>query len=178
MKKTFKTDKRKFHPKRGEIYYADLDPRYGSEQSGTRPVVVLQNNIINSLFKSTIVAPLSSGVGVLKAKDFPSNVFIEKRNGLDCDSVIKLSQIMVLDAEVRFKKFLLKLTDREMDEIEKAINFTISLGEKCKKCGNILEEKKLVCKKCHEIVKKECEECGSILDLEWTYCPSCGRRYR
>ena len=32
---------------KGDIYYASLDPIIGSEQSGNRPVVVVQNNIGN-----------------------------------------------------------------------------------------------------------------------------------
>ena len=38
----------KFHDfHRGEIYYAALDPVYGHEQGGTRPVLVLQNDVGN-----------------------------------------------------------------------------------------------------------------------------------
>ena len=33
--------------KKGDIYYATLNPIVGSEQSGTRPVVVVQNNLAN-----------------------------------------------------------------------------------------------------------------------------------
>lgn len=33
--------------KRGDIYHADLDPVFGSEQGGYRPVLVIQNNIGN-----------------------------------------------------------------------------------------------------------------------------------
>ena len=32
---------------RGDIFLATLEPRIGSEQGGTRPVIVLQNNIGN-----------------------------------------------------------------------------------------------------------------------------------
>ena len=31
--------------KRGEVYFADLDPAVGSEQGGFRPVVIIQNDI-------------------------------------------------------------------------------------------------------------------------------------
>ena len=34
--------------KRGDIYHADLDPVFGSEQGGYRPVLVIQNNIGNN----------------------------------------------------------------------------------------------------------------------------------
>ena len=33
--------------KRGDIYYADLNPVVGSEQGGTRPVLVISNDIGN-----------------------------------------------------------------------------------------------------------------------------------
>ena len=33
--------------KKGDIYYAMLDPVIGSEQDGKRPVVVIQNNLAN-----------------------------------------------------------------------------------------------------------------------------------
>lgn len=33
--------------KRGDIFYADLDPVVGSEQGGVRPVLVVQNNVGN-----------------------------------------------------------------------------------------------------------------------------------
>jgi mRNA interferase MazF len=41
--------------KRGEIWLAELNPIRGSEQAGTRPVLILQNNSINR-FTSTFLA--------------------------------------------------------------------------------------------------------------------------
>ena len=40
--------------RRGEIYFADLDPHYGSEQGGKRPVIVIQNNTGNK-FSPTVI---------------------------------------------------------------------------------------------------------------------------
>ncbi len=34
--------------RRGDIYYADLNPVCGSEQGGKRPVVVIQNDMGNT----------------------------------------------------------------------------------------------------------------------------------
>lgn len=34
---------------RGEIYYADLDPVVGSETGKTRPVLIIQNDIGNTV---------------------------------------------------------------------------------------------------------------------------------
>ena len=38
--------------KRGDLYYANLNPYFGSEQGGTRPVLVLQNNRFTILWKA------------------------------------------------------------------------------------------------------------------------------
>ena len=47
---------RNFHDfHRGEVYYADLDPVYGHEQGGTRPVLVLQNDVGNYYSPTLIV---------------------------------------------------------------------------------------------------------------------------
>jgi len=46
--------------KRGEIYYADLEPVVGSEQGGLRPVLILQNNIGNKYSPTVIVAAIKN----------------------------------------------------------------------------------------------------------------------
>ncbi len=45
---------------RGDIYLADLNPFVGSEQGGTRPVIILQNNAGNFFAPTVIVAPITS----------------------------------------------------------------------------------------------------------------------
>lgn len=51
-------DERAF--RRGEIYLADLGTRFGSEQGGIRPVLILQNNLGNIYCPTLIVAPLTT----------------------------------------------------------------------------------------------------------------------
>ena len=43
--------------KRGDIYFADLSPVVGSEQGGTRPVLVIQNNLGNILARRSLLRP-------------------------------------------------------------------------------------------------------------------------
>ena len=45
------------------MYLANLDPYIGSEQGGTRPVVVLQNNTGNYYCPTLIIAPITSKAG-------------------------------------------------------------------------------------------------------------------
>ena len=48
--------------KRGEVHWANLDPRSGSEQTGRRPVIVMSHDGFNqtSGWKSIIVVPIST----------------------------------------------------------------------------------------------------------------------
>ena len=45
--------------KRGDVFYADLDPIIGSEQGGIRPVLVVQNNVGNKYSPTVVVLPIS-----------------------------------------------------------------------------------------------------------------------
>lgn len=46
--------------KRGEVWLANLDPTQGSEQSGVRPVIIFQNNIVSQFSTTTIAIPLNT----------------------------------------------------------------------------------------------------------------------
>ena len=60
--------------RRGDIYMANLNPFKGSEQGGTRPVLVLQNNTGNLFCPTLIVAPLTTQVN--KKKDQPTHYLL------------------------------------------------------------------------------------------------------
>ena len=63
--------------KRGDLFFADLNPVVGSEQGGRRPVVVLQNDIGNQYSPTTIVAAITSR---LKKAKLPTHVEIKANN--------------------------------------------------------------------------------------------------
>ncbi len=48
--------------RRGEIWYANLNPVQGSEQAGVRPVLVFQNDRINRAATTTLVIPLTTNL--------------------------------------------------------------------------------------------------------------------
>ena len=49
--------------KRGDIFYADLSPVVGSEQGGTRPVLIVQNDTGNRHSPTVIAAAITSQTG-------------------------------------------------------------------------------------------------------------------
>ena len=49
--------------KRGDIFYADLSPVVGSEQGGTRPVLIVQNDVGHKHSPTVIAAAITSQTG-------------------------------------------------------------------------------------------------------------------
>lgn len=108
---------------RGDIYSADLNPSVGSEQSGSRPVLVLQNNVGN-LFSSTVIIAAITGVDK-KSRKFPTHYHLENECGLTKPSVVMLEQIRTIDKR-RLKKYIGHLNAADMSNIDETL--LISLG--------------------------------------------------
>ena len=81
--------------RRGDVFYADLNPVVGSEQGGIRPVLVVQNDVGNKYSPTVIVAAITSQID--KAK-LPTHVELQSEEyGLEKDSVILLEQLRTID---------------------------------------------------------------------------------
>ena len=94
--------------KRGDIFYADLSPVVGSEQGGTRPVLIVQNDTGNRHSPTVIAAAITSQTG--KAR-LPTHINIAGGSvGLTKDSVILLEQIRTIDKR-RLREHMGKLDD-------------------------------------------------------------------
>lgn len=84
--------------KRGDIYWATLAPRSGSEQQGARPVVVVSHDAFNQVatWRSVIVIPVSTSHAQTRrgptAVPLPAGV-----GGLKKDSVALCHQVTTLD---------------------------------------------------------------------------------
>ena len=109
---------------RGDIYYADMEPHIGSEQGGTRPVVVLQNDVGNRYAPTLIVATVTSHTE--KKKYQPTHVLIEQNPAFSRPSVVLLEQIFTIDKE-RINSFMGMTSEWEMAQIEKALKCSLAL---------------------------------------------------
>ena len=88
--------------KQFEIWLADLNPGIGTEAGKTRPVLIIQTDMLNKIHPSTIVCPittnLNKGVSILR-------VNIEKREaGMKRESSIMIDQIRAIDNKRFVKK--------------------------------------------------------------------------
>jgi mRNA interferase MazF len=112
--------------KRGEIYFAQLNPVIGSEQGGIRPVLVVQNDTGNQYSPTTIVLAITSQIN--KAK-LPTHVELKAaRFGLDKDSVILGEQIRTID-KTRLKQRIAFLDDDLMSKVDQALEISMGLVE-------------------------------------------------
>ena len=110
--------------RRGDVYLANLDPYIGSEQGGTRPVVVLQNNTGNFFCPTLIVAPITSRCS--KKANLPIHYYAEHIHGLDVPGTLLLEQIKTIDKR-RVCKYLGRMSRKQMDEIGEVIETSLGL---------------------------------------------------
>lgn len=109
--------------KRGDIYYADLSPVIGSEQSGIRPVLIIQNDIGNK-FSPTIIAIAITSKQKTK---LPTHIELEgTKYGLDKDSVILAEQIRTLDKR-RLKSKVGTLDKIIMEKVKRALEISFGI---------------------------------------------------
>lgn len=110
--------------KRGDIFYADLSPVVGSEQGGTRPVLIVQNDTGNRHSPTVIAAAITSQIG--KAR-LPTHITLCGREvGLSKDSVVLLEQIRTIDKR-RLREHMGHVDDAMMNRIDSAIAVSFGL---------------------------------------------------
>lgn len=88
--------------KQYEIWIAALNPRFGTEAGKTRPVVIIQTDLLNSFHPSTIICPITTNV-----KEDVEILRVHLRKGSaklkeDCD--IMIDQVRAIDNKRLLKK--------------------------------------------------------------------------
>lgn len=94
---------------RGEIYWADLDPTQGHEQSGRRPVLILSHEVFNQHSGTIIAVALTSQP---QKAGFPLTLELSSA-ALPKKSWVKISQIRTLSVK-RLGKKIGKASAKEM----------------------------------------------------------------
>ena len=110
---------------RGDLYYANLNPVCGSEQGGTRPVVIIQNDSGN-LYSPTII--VAATTGRLDKPSLPTHTLLKENgnNSLKKDTIILLEQIRTID-RYRLGNYIGRLNDYEMETMDMALAISVGL---------------------------------------------------
>ena len=156
--------------KRGEIYYAHLNPVVGSEQGGDRPVLVTQNDVGNKYSPTTVIVPITCKLTKMR---LPTHVLIPKAVGLTANSLALVEQIRTIDC-TRLGEYIGRIGDKVQVEIDAALAvcvgiekrfaskgelFELCLCSRCKK--NFRNSGYVVVKKGWQATKEECDFCNA-----------------
>ena len=120
---------------RGDIYFVRLDSSTGSEQNGTRPAVILQNDVGNTHSPTLIVATLTSKTE--KKAMQPTHCLVVPE-GLE-PSIVQAEQIFTIDKS-RIQNFAGHLTPEEMSRVDDAVKISLALNP----MGNIQKLKPII----------------------------------
>jgi len=109
---------------RGDLYYADLDPVRGSEQGGTRPVVVVQNDRGNR-YSPTLIVAATTGQ---KKPDMPTHVHLKvgENGNLNKETTVLLEQIRTIDRS-RLGSYIGSINDESLEGLDKALAISVGL---------------------------------------------------
>lgn len=109
--------------KRGDIYWANLDPTLGGEISKTRPVLIVSNDVNNNHSRTVTILPITSNT----TKIYPFEVKITSfESGLKSDSKIKADQIRTVDKQ-RLTNKIGEISVSKIKEVEQAILIHLGL---------------------------------------------------
>ena len=111
--------------RRGDVFDARLNPTEGSEQAGTRPVVIVSRDAINRNSSVVVVVPLTKAANVRRS--YPNNVTIAKgEGGLAFDSVLLGGQVRAV-AKSRLLRQRGTLAGATMQQVDRALRITLDL---------------------------------------------------
>lgn len=111
--------------KRGEVWWASLEPPSGSEPGYRRPVVIISSNDFNqSKIQTVIVAVITSNLHLANA---PGNFSISKReSGLSRESVVNVSQVLTIDKTFLTEK-VQTLPNKKVFALDEGLKLSLSL---------------------------------------------------
>jgi mRNA interferase MazF len=110
-------------PRRGEIYWVDLNPAAGSEQRGVRPAVIVQNDVGNEFSPTTIIVPLSSKVS---KTSYLVNVVLPD-GLLPKPSVAKCGQMRTIDKARLREGPVARLDAESLARVDDALRLSLGL---------------------------------------------------
>ena len=113
--------------RRGQVYFAEIDGTAGAEQGGSRPVIIVQNDVGNYFSPTTVVAMLSCSTQ--KAR-LPTHVVVEimhkKGDILPNKSLAMLEQIRTIDKE-RLVNLIGSVCKNTMKQVDDALMCSVGL---------------------------------------------------
>lgn len=110
--------------KHGDIYLANLNPVKGSEQAGTRPVLIYQDDRLIPVTLTVVVIPFTTN---LKLQKLPTAIVIPKgEGGLRLTSVLLCHQIRAVD-KAGLIQYWGSLSNHQLNSVKKVVLRTMGI---------------------------------------------------
>ena len=107
------------------MFYALLDPTQGSEQAGTRPVIIVSRDAINHNSSVVICVPVTDFANCNKV--YPSQILLKQGcGGLTVDSVAMGEQVRAITVD-RLKKRIGELDRQSLIELGKRLKIALDI---------------------------------------------------
>ena len=162
--------------RRGDIYFAYLNPVVGSEQGDCRPVLIVQNDTGNKYSPTVIVVPLTRN---LRKNPLPTHVLIPKCCGYDTDTLVLAEQIRTIDRS-RLSNYIGHISGEIQLDVDKALAICIGLEKRrppkgemlvlslCSRCERDFRNSEyLLVKKGWQEIKEDCDFCKTAKGLSF-----------
>lgn len=108
---------------RGDIFYCELENALGSEQQCRRPVLILQNDLLNHSSPTAVVAPITS---IIKHPFLQAHCILPINRPLREHSMVLAEQLRAIDRQ-RLGAYIGRLQPNELRNVEQALCFTLGL---------------------------------------------------
>jgi mRNA interferase MazF len=110
--------------RRGDIFFANLEPVTGSEQGDLRPVLVVQNEAGNIHSPTIVIVPITRN---LRKAKIPTHVVISQMYGLESDCLALVEQIRTIDRS-RFGRYIGRIGNIVQAEIDTALLVCVGIS--------------------------------------------------
>jgi mRNA interferase MazF len=115
---------------RGDVYQANLDPVSGSEQGGTRPVLIVSRDALNANAPIVIVVPLTSRDN--KKRLYPTHVELPAGEGsLSKNSVALCEQVRAISKN-RLTKRIGRVSAQKMSLVDATLIIALDLPDRAR----------------------------------------------
>lgn len=112
--------------KQFEIWLADLNPQFGTETGKTRPVLIVQTDLLNRVHPSTLICPITTNV---KPESQILRVHLNKKTVKikeDCD--VMIDQLRAIGNKRLIKKIGL-IPDNIAEKVKENLKIVLNLED-------------------------------------------------
>ena len=154
--------------RRGDMYYANLNPVIGGEEGDFRPVLVVQGNTVDKYSNTVVIVPITLN---LRRKKLPTHVQLPYYYGLEADSIALVEQIRSVDRS-RLTEYIGRVGGKVQDDVDIALASCVGIEQRrapkgemmvmtlCPRCeSDFRDSGYILVKKGWQAFKEDCDFC-------------------